>query len=594
MKITSSFVLWSSMIFIVLVAFFYYPRWEQRPGEATLSYDVAGYYSYLPATFIYKDLKHCQYTKDSSLISKYNRETIDAGFIHQASGNYVLKYASGQALLMSPYFFIAHYITTHFTQYPADGFSLPYQRGIGIGMLLYGLIGLYYLRKVLLYYFPDWLVSVAILTLVLGTNYLNYVAIDTGMTHSVLFTIYTLVMYRTILFYKKPNFKNALIIGLLIGLATLIRPTEIIALLLPLLWDINSIQALKKRIAFLWRQIQYPIATGIGIVAFVSIQLIYWKWVSGDWIVYSYQDQGFSWLHPHVYAYALEYRCGWLRLCPMMLFAFLGIIPLIKSKTNTFALLSFFVLNFYIVTAWDIWDYGGTGGRAMVQSYPVLTFCIASLILWVQQYRILKWLFYTLYALCLYINIWWTHNAHRGSVQVMDMSNQYYWAVLGKWKVPVETKKYLDNKDIYWATPSNSELLYTNDFEKDSSANCIQEAGNHVLILDQAHQNSKEYEFSFDRHRYRWLRTSCYVVCGQKEWNTWEMAQIKMAFFNNGAQIKDNFIRVYRVIEDGFHGKVYLDARVPDEAFDAVRISFYNAGGKKKMSFDSLRVIGFN
>ena len=69
---------------------------------------------------------------------------------------------------------------------------------------------------------------------------------------------------------------------------------------------------------------------------------------------------------------------------------------------------------------------------------------------------------------------------------------------------------------------------------------------------------------------------------------------MKIAFFNNNKQIKDNFIRVYRVIEDGFHGEVYLDARVPDEAFDAVRISFYNAGGKKKMSFDSLRVIGFN
>ena len=31
------------------------------------------------------------------------------------------------------------------------------------------------------------------------------------------------------------------------------------------------------------------------------IQLAYWKYASGEWLVYSYEDQGFSWLKPHLY-----------------------------------------------------------------------------------------------------------------------------------------------------------------------------------------------------------------------------------------------------------------------------------------------------
>src|ERR1017187_1526723 len=83
--------------------FFFYPRWKQSNSEATISWDVSGYYWYLPSIFIYKDLKH-QAFKDS-IIWKYHPSNADfQQAIKAANGNYVMKYSSGMAIMYLPFF----------------------------------------------------------------------------------------------------------------------------------------------------------------------------------------------------------------------------------------------------------------------------------------------------------------------------------------------------------------------------------------------------------------------------------------------------------------------------------------------------------
>src|SRR5690606_37324993 len=105
----------------------------------------------------------------------------EQAFRHE-SGNFVMKYSCGQAILMSPFFFTGHLIAGISANYPADGFSYPYQISIGIGMLLYSLVGLWLVRKILLLYFSDTAVAMTILALALGSNYFNYAAIAGAMT----------------------------------------------------------------------------------------------------------------------------------------------------------------------------------------------------------------------------------------------------------------------------------------------------------------------------------------------------------------------------------------------------------------------------
>jgi len=101
---------------------FYYPKWKQPANEATLSWDVSGYYLYLPAILIYRDLKHCNF-KDSILNKYHPTPDFQQAFRHP-SGNYILKYTAGQALLFSPFFFAGHIYALILGTYSADGFPI--------------------------------------------------------------------------------------------------------------------------------------------------------------------------------------------------------------------------------------------------------------------------------------------------------------------------------------------------------------------------------------------------------------------------------------------------------------------------------------
>ncbi|MBP6455263.1 MAG: hypothetical protein KA275_00930 [Chitinophagaceae bacterium] len=581
-------------IFLLLSALLYFPRWNEKKTEATLSWDVSGYYMYLPAIFIYEDIKKCSFS--NQIIKTYTPSPqFDHAFIHEKSGNYVMKYSCGMAILYSPYFFIAHTYCIITNSFPADGFSFPYQLSIGIGMLLYAFIGLYFLRKILLYYYSDKIVAIILSCIFFGTNYLNYSIVDQAYTHISLFAIYTLIIYLSIKFYQNPKIKTTVLIGLLCGLATLIRPSEIICILIPLLWEINTWIDFKNRCIFFIQQKKYYLIALFFFSSVVFIQLFYWYIISGEWIIYSYQDQGFNFLHPHTIDFCFSAKCGWLRLYPIMILPFLGLYVFAKKGENKIAVLSFFLLNFYIVTSWNIWDYGGTCGRAMIQSYPILAFPMASFLKKILKHQIGKILFSTFFLLCIYLNIWWTHNAHLGSVQVNEMTAAYYWRVLGRWKINDDDKKLLDNKYSYSGKIKNSKVLFSTDFEKDSAKNIIlKNENNKVLQLRESEKTSKNYFIENNQNIKTWIRAFAHFSIGQKEWNTNNQTQFTIIFYNNNEIIQQNYIRVQRLMWDGENKEIYVDAKKPEKAFDKINIFINNMDSKLPIEIDNLKVITFD
>ena len=133
----------------VLICFNFIYRVASNRMMSTLTWDVFGYYLYLPA-FFYDDPAILN-NKDS-LLSKYN----PTGSFYQAwkvpNGNYVMKYSCGQAIMYLPAFAVAHVIAKEFN-YPVDGMSLPYQVTVNFEGLIVGIIGLWLLRKILKKYF---------------------------------------------------------------------------------------------------------------------------------------------------------------------------------------------------------------------------------------------------------------------------------------------------------------------------------------------------------------------------------------------------------------------------------------------------------
>lgn len=582
-------------IFMFYTGAIYYPRWNKPAGLATIAWDASGYYMYLPAIFIYQDLKHCQF-KDE-ILKKYEPTPVgdfQQAFVHQKSGNYVMKYPLGHAITMSPFFFIGH-LVAKITAYPADGFSYPYQVCVGMGLLLMGFIGLYFLRKILLEYFNDRTVGILLLVYVLGTNYLNFATIDQSITHSALFTYYTLLIYLSILFYKNPRYLTALSIGLLTGLMTLTRPTEILSALIPLFWGVSSFADLGLRWAFFRKHISNYLIAILGFLFLVSWQLIYWKYASGEWIVYSYQEQGFYWSKPHVWDYTFSYKSGWLLYCPMMILPFIGLLPFCFQKKNVWAVLSFFALNFYVVTAWDAWDYGGSSGRAMVQSYPILAFPIAVLIEQMNKYKWTMLLFYPFIFLFTYLNIWWTHQAHKGGIQVSDSTEAFYWRTVGRWTIDDFDRKLLDNPHSFAGYPTDSIVIYTNDFEKDSSINSFLENGNRKIKVDKDKIFSTEYFIDRTKEmNKKWVRASADISCGDKEWNKWKQTLFYIKFHNDAQMIQENMIRVQRIIDYNQTKNISVDAKIPSGKWTKMSVFFWNFNGDKPLTIDNLKVIVFD
>ncbi|MBK7763201.1 MAG: hypothetical protein IPI46_07480 [Bacteroidetes bacterium] len=594
MKSLVSYIVLS--ITLILFSFFYYPRYQQGGSETTISWDVSGYYWYLPAVFIYKDLKHLHFS--DSLRSAYGCSPDNQQITILPDGSKVLKYSSGMAVQYLPFFLGAHVISKSLG-YPADGLSPPYQIAIHIGALCMMLLGLWYLRKLLLTYFKDGTVAILLLFLMWGTNYTNYVGIDIGMSHAWLFSLYCLLIYASDRFYKSPTTKYAVLIGSLVGLLILSRPTEMIAAIIPLLWGISkiNIKEIKARIQCIQQHAAKFLMAIICMLLFGSIQLAYWKYASGHWFVYSYGDQKFSWLHPHFMDYVFSFKCGWLLYCPMMILTYIGFVILYKKKLSFIPILLFSVLNIWIVSAWDVWWYGG---RAMLQGSAILMLPFAALIEYVNTKRIWTFIFYPIAFLFLYLNIWWTHGAHHGGfVSASDMTKMYYYKTVGRMKINQADRKFLFINEEYNGSDTG-QVLYSNDFTNDT-LHTTNDDGNKKLFLAQSQVITKTYSYSPNlsntpiaslNQRHSWYRFSAHIKCLQNNWDANYMTWMGIQFIANGQVVKESKLQLDQLFYKEREQHIFIDAEAP-ASFEKIEIYFSNLNEVKgAFLIDDVKLIG--
>lgn len=585
-----------SILFILAVHFFYQPRWKKHGLHATIAFDVFGYYRYLPAFFIYGDAKTAA-SKDE-VYKKYQPFVVyDASYLHEASGNQVMKYPIGKAVQFAPFFAVAHFWAKNSARYEADGYSFPYQFLISMGSLLIAIIGLIYLRRVLLIYFGETETAVALLLIVFGTNYLNYSAIGGAMSHNNLFTISALLIYLSIHFHRNPSLFRALCIGALLGIAALTRPTEILMALIPILWGLSIFEsgALKKRLQFFQYHWKKMASAVLLCVAIGSIQLFYWKWATGEWFVYSYQDQGFSWLKPHLKNGFISYKAGWLTYSPVMVFSLLGYFFLKSRAKSIFAAcLIYTALHIYITFAWDIWWYGGSlGQRAMVQAYPILAFPLAAFVKRLgESKRIVLGLGAAIILLFTYLNLWFTHQAHHGGLMhVSQMTGAYYWKSLGRYELDRDYQKLLDTNQYFEGTRKNIQALPLFERRKNGTRQEIGPKYKSAITFEDRFRNF-EIDLSSE-DEFPWIRVSGEFYCDQKEWSVWSKAQLAVQFHKDGKFIKEKVIRLHRLLDPKQSKEIFFDVKKTDQEFDKVVVVVRNVGSKHSLNFNNLKAETF-
>lgn len=576
--------------------FLYYPKWKNEKTEAVISYDVSGYYWYLPALFIYKDIKHCSFC--DTIIKTYGPTPELQQAYRHSTGNYVMKYAAGQAILLAPAFFAAHAYAAVSGRFPADGFSLPYQLAIAVWALLISLLGLTVLRLVLLHYFSDAVAALTLGSIALATNYVEYAVFSGAMTHNSLFTLYSLLLFLTIRFYYRPSYGLAMLIGLTCGLATITRPTELLSILLPLSWGISSQRALSHRLNFIRSHPGLMLLMAMAAIAVMLIQVYYWHYVTGHYLVYSYGNEGFDWLRPHLAKGLCDPKAGWLLYSPVMMFSIIGFYHLYHNYRHLFwSCLIFFLAFAYVAFSWAEWWYGwSVGHRAMVQSYAVLSLPMAA---WYERAlacRRLRWLLAPVLAFFLLYNVWLIHGAHRGGLlHGPHMNATYLAAIFGRLHVPEEVFLLMDHTERLGKEQSryHAAVIYDNDFSADTSANacCADSLCSRKRIrLNRSLQHSPVYWLEVHPHQGQWYCFAADLTATQKEWDVWKMTKFRAEFYQDSVRIKQATVRVHRVL-DAFESKrISFCARAPEKPFNKLAIYFDHSGSDKELFIDRLTV----
>lgn len=364
----------SLFAFLLVVLWFFWSLMNHFPANV-LSWDVYGAYLHLPANFIYNDPFLTDWQWIESMNEKYNATPTYYQFWTTETGRQIIKYPLGFSVIYAPFFFVGHLLAPLFN-YPQDGFSMPYQYAIVFGHCVYVVLGLWFTRKMLKRFFSDNLTAVLMLILFAGTNFYFTSTTMVAMPHGHLLMFYALVVLFTIKIHENPNTKNSVLLGLTIGLAALIRATEILLVLIPLLWHIVDRFSVKEKWQWIIinKKFIFQVATSIFVVGL--IQLVYYKLASGKFFVDAYNNpgEGFDFLSPYTFDFLFSARKGWLVYTPIMILALMGLWFLYRHDRKVFTpIFIFTLLNIYLLSSWTCWWYAESfGQRSIVQSYPLL------------------------------------------------------------------------------------------------------------------------------------------------------------------------------------------------------------------------------
>ena len=367
--------------------------------------DMEGYYVYLPATIIYHDFVPAA-ARDTSYLKTY-----------ESTNLIYTKYTCGVAILELPFFLVAHGLSRPLG-YASDGHSYIYCYALMMAGLFYFWLGMYFLWKYIRKYYGQTATLIALVGIGLGTNLYYYTLFQPAMSHVFSFFLFSVFMYVTdIIFIQKSEYdlnrRKQYILwamyGLVYGMVILVRPTSIILGLWPVYIWYKSVE--DKAAFFKLHQGVVMIMILFFVLPFVP-QLLYWKYISGDFIIWSYAGESFKyWNEPKLFRVLFDPWNGWILYSPIvvlpLLFLFLG---RHTNKLYQRGTIYIFIIATFIFASWWAWWFGGAfGHRCYVEFLALLALPFAGFIDMVKAKKLYAGLFVLVFLVFCYYNIGLTY-----------------------------------------------------------------------------------------------------------------------------------------------------------------------------------------
>lgn len=357
-----------------------------KDGDAVLS-DGSGYFAYLPQWFIYGT---SNFEFQDSISNRYPQSRYNEGSYNNAKiGKRTNKYYCGTAICIAPFYLVSH-VFASYKGYEKDGYSKPYMVAINIAAIAFfilGAIAIFLLLKELS--IDYWIRYLLIAFLAFGTNISYYISILPSCSHIFSFGVVAWIVLLWYYWIHKRKTSTFLVLCFLIGLACIIRPTNILIVIFLLFVG----KDLKSNILSIVNWIKSnKLSFLIGACIFgatIFIQLYQVHSQTGEWTFNTYTNEGFdNWNDPKWLEVLFSFDKGLFIFAPGLLLLIPGTYFLLKNQSSIGKGFILFFIGFtYVTSAWWCWWYGGgLGMRPYIDVLAILILPIAVLLQSVKWY----------------------------------------------------------------------------------------------------------------------------------------------------------------------------------------------------------------
>ena len=350
--------------------------------------DEIEYFSYLPSALFDGDLEFGDEYERFHAADPEGLRGFRETFLERrepATGRHINFAPLGTALLWSPFFLLAHVgvlaARALGASVAADGFSAPYLWAVALGSWAYAALGLLLghdlLRRLGI---ADRVAAAAVVAAAWGTPALYYVTLAPGFSHAVSLCVVAALLWAT---FRTPAGEvttgRCVLLGLLGGLAALVREQDALVLLVPLGW---LAAGARRPNALGGTLVRMAIVVATAVVVFLP-QLFAYKAINGAYGPSRLVTRKMTWTSPHFFDVLIAPAHGLFAWSPVLLVAAVGLVVAVARRKDAASvlLLAAFVLQAWINGAVDSWSQAGAfGSRRFVGLTVVFAWGLAAIL----------------------------------------------------------------------------------------------------------------------------------------------------------------------------------------------------------------------
>ncbi len=316
------------------------------------------------------------------------------------------KYTIGMGLILSPFFILGHFLGLILQvlgfNIETNGLSWPYELFYCLGSISLGIAGLILSYQTARRFFSRFASLLAVIGVWFASPLTFYLCLEASMSHAVSQFLISLFLYLNIVtnWLKSPRLQ--LLMGLVLGLAVLVRPQDGLFLIVPvILGFFQQISSNNVRFQDIQKAFLNPIYLKAGLIIIGTMLLLQLPQI----FVYLSQygsvanipylregaDEGygasFNWGNPQIFKVLFSGFRGLLTWHPILLLGLIGLGFMVRQlPILTSSLWIAFGLQVYLIAAWWCWWQGASFGGRMFSNCSLI-FILGLASLWDKFYQ---------------------------------------------------------------------------------------------------------------------------------------------------------------------------------------------------------------